>query len=407
MITKKTIIIGGGITGLSAASFIDHDWLLIEGSNELGGYCKTTISGDFVWDYSGHFFHFKNKEIKDYILEYIDCEVLDVKKVSSIFYNNRLIDFPFQHNIHQLDPKEFARCLLDLLYAKKSQQVSFKDFVYSNLGKAISDKFVIPYNEKLYSCDLDKLDKDCMGRFFPSSSLEDILNSISGKKYQSYNNSFIYPKLGAIEFIKSIQKRLNEKNIQLGEMVTRIDINKKMLETTKGIYKFDNLISTIRFDKFLRKCNMPSAAFKSNKVVVFNIGFDANSTTGNHWIYFPGNEVFYRVGFYDNILSSDKMSLYVEIGMGDEPILKQELYKKVLADLKRVGIITSQNVVDYQMLILDPAYCYITKNSTEQYNNWCDTYNKKGIYSIGRYGSWTYCSIEDNIIQAKNVVKNL
>ena len=28
---------------------------------------------------------------------------------------------------------------------------------------------------------------------------------------------------------------------------------------------------------------------------------------------------------------------------------------------------------------------------------------EKDIYSIGRYGSWTYCSIEDNILEAKEV----
>ena len=32
---------------------------------------------------------------------------------------------------------------------------------------------------------------------------------------------------------------------------------------------------------------------------------------------------------------------------------------------------------------------------------------KNNIYSIGRYGSWTYCSIEDNIIEAKDLAKNL
>jgi hypothetical protein len=29
------------------------------------------------------------------------------------------------------------------------------------------------------------------------------------------------------------------------------------------------------------------------------------------------------------------------------------------------------------------------------------------IYSIGRYGSWTYCSIEDNIKEAKALANEL
>ena len=65
-----TLIIGGGITGLSVASFLgkDKDYLVAEGSNEVGGYCKTTKRNGFVWDYSGHFFHFRNKDIKEYVM---------------------------------------------------------------------------------------------------------------------------------------------------------------------------------------------------------------------------------------------------------------------------------------------------------------------------------------------------
>jgi len=32
---------------------------------------------------------------------------------------------------------------------------------------------------------------------------------------------------------------------------------------------------------------------------------------------------------------------------------------------------------------------------------------QNNIYPIGRYGSWTYCSIEDNILEAKKLVEHL
>ena len=44
---------------------------------------------------------------------------------------------------------------------------TFTDYIVSNLGNAICNKFVKPYNQKLYACDLDQLDFDAMGRFFP------------------------------------------------------------------------------------------------------------------------------------------------------------------------------------------------------------------------------------------------
>lgn len=409
MIHKKIIIIGGGVTGLSAASFINSDnWLLLEASDTLGGYCKTTARNGYVWDYSGHFYHFKNPEIKSYATKLMDCDLLTIKKTSYIKYKNKLIDFPFQHNIHQLDKNEFIECLTDLFF-KTDGGENFKDYIKNNLGNSISEKFVIPYNEKLYACDLNTLDKDCMGRFFPETSFQSVMETISGKKQKSYNDEFIYPKNGAYEFIKSIVRNIKQKdNIRLNETVETIDLQAKTLKTNNAEYNFDFLISTIPFDMLLSKSGLPDSELNYNKVVVFNIGFDKKSTCDAHWIYFPGDEVFYRVGFYDNILSSDQMSIYVEIGLEKNEIINEhQLLQKTIQDLKRSGIITGQKVVDYQMLVLKPAYVYITEMSRKLYKEWCSVYNNSNIYSIGRYGSWTYCSIEDNIIQAKQIVQEL
>jgi protoporphyrinogen oxidase len=87
------LIIGAGITGLSLASFLETDnYLIVDKDSEVGGYCKTTIRNGFVWDYSGHFFHFNNQEIKNYILKNIECDVVTVnKKVTYTIKTDTLI----------------------------------------------------------------------------------------------------------------------------------------------------------------------------------------------------------------------------------------------------------------------------------------------------------------------------
>ncbi len=411
----EIVIIGGGITGLSLASnLINRDYLIIESEKSLGGYCKTNLKDNYVWDYSGHFFHFKNEKIKNKLLKNIDCEIIEVDKKSHVFYKNKLIDFPFQHNIHQLNKNEFIECLIDLYNVNKTNNktknnTSFKNLVYSKLGKSISEKFIIPYNEKLYACDLDSLDFNCMGRFFPSSDFNSILDNISGNKYKSYNDNFIYPKKGAYEFIKSILFDVDESKILLNEKVLNIDLKNKTLETNNNFIKFQKIVSTIPFNKFIEISKQKSnVKFNSNKVVVFNIGFDKPSTIDTHWIYFPGNEIFYRVGFYDNILKDKKMSLYVEIGLKEDEIIdSKKLFDSAIKDLKSARIIKDQKVLEYEMLILNPGYVQITKESEKFYNDWSLKNSLNDIYSIGRYGSWTYCSIEDNIIQAEEISKKI
>jgi hypothetical protein len=33
--------------------------------------------------------------------------------------------------------------------------------------------------------------------------------------------------------------------------------------------------------------------------------------------------------------------------------------------------------------------------------------NADGVHPVGRYGGWTYCSIEDNIVEAKALLAEL
>jgi protoporphyrinogen oxidase len=152
----------------------------------------------------------------------------------------------------------------------------------------------------------------------------------------------------------------------------------------------------------------PNKDLTCNKVAVYNLGFDRGTDIKSHWIYFPGEEVFYRVGFYNNILGSERMSLYVEIGLRSEDSFDPpELLEVVMNDLKKCGIITEHELVDYQSIVMNPAYVHITKDSKTAYLEWCDSNNPEGIYSIGRYGSWTYCSIEDNVIEAKKLSEKI
>ena len=411
------IIIGSGITGLSYAFFKgDNDWLLIEGEDRLGGYCRTTKRNGFIWDYSGHFFHFQDNNIRQILMERLIYEnkVVEVDKATSIRYKDLLVDFPFQTNIHQLDKEEFIDCLVDLFSAEKKEYSTFEEMLYCKFGKSIAEKFLIPYNEKLYACDLNLLDKDAMGRFFPYAEKEQIVLSFRRHNNGSYNASFTYPIEGAQEYINELTRRLPLENIRTGNRVVKIDTDKKCVELDNGEEIFyDRLISTMPFPQLL---GMAGIGYKEdiyswNKVLVFNIGFNSKGPVKDkHWIYFPEKQYcFYRVGFYDNIIGQDRTSVYVEIGFSkDSDVDAAEWKDRVLSDLVRAGIVDPhQEVVDFEAVVMNPAYVHITNASIEDVECKKQVLAKNEIYSIGRYGSWTYCSIEDNIKEARALAKEL
>jgi len=64
-----TLVIGAGVSGLGFANWWrqlrpDARVLVCEADREPGGYCKTITRDGFVWDYSGHFLHFKPPDIE-------------------------------------------------------------------------------------------------------------------------------------------------------------------------------------------------------------------------------------------------------------------------------------------------------------------------------------------------------
>ncbi len=417
----NNLIIGGGISGLTLANYIT-DYLIVEKDSSLGGYARTHYVDDYIWDYAGHFFHFKTDEFKSMFINSMDKNDYIIKnKNTYIYFEDKLIDYPFQMNIHELSKDKFIDCLYDL-FNKQEKKVytNFLDMLYGKFGISITEMFLKPYNEKLYATDLTKLDKDAMGRFFPYANISEIINNMKNHSNTSYNNTFMYPKKGAQVIVNKLCEKVDMNKVMLNTSVTSIDLNKKEVTlSTKEVISYNNLINTIPFNKFLSLLNIQeytnfSNELSYNKVLVFNLGFDKKSTYNNtDWIYFPDKNInFYRAGFYDNILSTDKLSMYIEIGYSKESIIDESTINKELSltldNLKKCKIIDDTfKLVKYESIIMDPAYVHIDTLHDKLVKEIINDLETKNVYSVGRYGSWTYSSMEDAMLQSKELVEKL
>ncbi len=410
----RYLIVGAGISGLAFADWLDgEDYLICEAGQEIGGYCKTVKQDGFVWDYSGHFFHFRHPEIESYLLDRMeDQKVLRVEKDSRIYWDGGEVDFPFQKNIHQLPKEDFLECLHDLYFAAKASgdaaPENFQAMLYAKFGRGIAERFLIPYNEKLYATDLSKLDVDAMGRFFPYADVDDVVRNFKVADNESYNAGFTYPEGGAIQYVEALAKGVRRDQIAFGERVERIDLDAKVAYTTTREIAFETLVSSAPFTQTLTMAgfDVDEATYDWNVVQVFNLGFDKKGPVGPHWIYYPQRELsFYRVGFYDNIFGTDRMSIYVELGRkrgfsATEEEMKATL-DQVLGDLRKVGVVEDHELVSFHNILLDPAYVHITQASVTDVEAKKRALATRGVHTFGRYGSWTYCSIEDNILEAR------
>lgn len=197
-----------------------------------------------------------------------------------------------------------------------------------------------------------------------------------------------------------------------GEEIIGIDRENHLAQTNKNIIHYEKMINTVSLKNFVRLAGVEEyiGNMSCNKVLVFNLGFDKKSKYDDiHWMYIPDESInFYRIGFYDNILNYDKLSMYVEIGYKENEFVDiNRQLQMTLENLKYIGIISDHVLRAYHYCIMEPAYVHISQETKRSTEFLMKILAESDIYSIGRYGAWKYCSIEDCLIDADNLFVTL
>jgi len=322
-----------------------------------------------------------------------------------------MIDAPFQSNINQLEKDEFLECLIDLWFAEGycGEEASLLSYFESYFGHGITERFLRPYNEKLYCCSLDELNAYSMREFLPVVSFSAFMEKISGKAQPTtYNDSFLYPQGGCEEIIEALATKLPVRCLRCSEEVLDVDVYNKQVITSKNIYHYDYLINTAPLPKLMEWCGWETDCFSSNKILVLNLGFDTPSLDRQAtWIYFPGEEPYYRIGFYSNVLGEDRLSMYVECAFEEDALVcTDDVLRDVLLWLERDGIITAnQKLIAHNEVIINPGYVHINEEALRMSYNFLYQMQPWGIYSIGRYGKWEYSAMDDSYEQAMQLAR--
>ena len=419
----NNIVIGAGISGLSFGYFSKKPFIIFEKEKTVGGLCKSVKDNGFTFDYSGHFIHIKDKKIKSLIEKVTGKKLLTIKRNSAILFNNKIMPFPFQANLYYLTEQQKQKCIQGIKQRKNIKiydDMPFIDWAKAMFGDGITEYFMQPYNQKLWTYNLKKLTAAWTAPFVPKPTQQSIINSAykqNDQKY-GYNSVFYYPsKNGCQAMIDGFYKKLKN-NIITNAKAETIDLKNKIIYAGGKRYFYDNIISTQPLKELLLSIkDLPENISKliknldctSTRCINLGIKYKKNlpeMIKDIHWIYVPKKEYpFYRVGVYSNVTKSlvpkNCYSLYIE--MSD---IKD--CDKIIPILKKTGIMNSDDEV-ISLNVIDMKYAYVIFNKDRKKT--LDTIFKflktNNIYCTGRYGSWEYSFIEKNIIDAKNLAIEL
>jgi UDP-galactopyranose mutase len=149
-------------------------------------------------------------------------------------------------------------------------------------------------------------------------------------------------------------------------------------------------------------------------VININLGVKRERISDFHWIYYPEPAyLFYRVGFLSNfsphVAPKGTSSIYVEISyLPSHPPSIDRVREETLSSLIACGVLRADDeIVAEKTLIIKHAYVIYDLFRYQHLSSLIQFLRSKHIYPIGRYGSWEYATIEEAILQGREVAQKL
>jgi len=425
-----TVVLGGGLAGLSTLWHLQQsghaDCHLFEKESRVGGLTRSEQLNGFTFDYTGHLLHFKNETVKQLVSGLLDGNLHSVIRNSWIFSKGVYTRYPFQTNLYGLPPEVIKECILGFVKAlsthatgaahDETEPMSFATWIDTTLGPGIARHFMTPYNEKLWTVPLDELTCEWMGRFVPSTSLEQILDGALADQSSTagYNATFSYPLRGGIEALpRAFAASLT--NLHTGCELARLDLSNRQLHFKNGqTARFQRLVTTMPLPALLRAASgIPEPVREAARKLRFtsvcnvNLGVDRD-ISDKHWVYFPEPEYcFYRTGFSHNFSPNQAPAgcgaIYAEVGYSDwKPLNRSGLVERIKGDLMKAGILKASDRILAELRLDIPCAYVIYDRHHHRSSDLVRTFlRENGIFTIGRYGAWEYSGMEDAIWQGR------
>jgi protoporphyrinogen oxidase len=435
--TPDVVILGGGLTGISAAVHLTRPWVLLEKNSRLGGHARTDQRDGYHFDKTGHWLHLRDPYTKQLISDLLGDKMVRVDRKARIFSNGALTRFPFQANLHGLPPQVVKECLLGYIEAWHQRQTlgadaprpaNFEDFIQQNFGAGIAREFMIPYNHKLWGVHPREITAEWCTRFVPIPKLDEVVQGAVGANppEMGYNISFLYPREGGIETMtRALQTRMD---LSLGQVRTGtspdlIDVAAREVHVGGEKIPWRCIVMTMPLPEMLRRTRgLPheiehaAGQLRCTPVRYLNVATRSPVPADFHWIYVPEAKYpFYRVGIYSNALPSmapgGTGSLYVELSdRGPLPTgaARDALIRDVAQGLHAAGALASvDDVLFADLHELPYAYVVFDDNyysATATIRAWLEAHD---VYPRGRYGYWTYNAMEDCILAGREVAETI
>jgi len=422
----KLGILGGGLTGLTLASFYGDGCEVLEKDDVCGGLCRTVTKDGYSYDYGGHIIFSRDAEVLDFMVKVLGDNAVRYRRNNRIWFKGRFVKYPFENDLAALPKEDTFDCLFHFLTRDYPEPKNFKEWCYYRFGKGIADRYMIPYNEKIWNIETDKLGLEWVEGRVPDPPLEDVLKSALGIETEGYTHQlyFYYPKRGGIEaLIHALEAKIRHVEKDFYVRKVRRENGAWIVSDGATERRYDQIVSTIpifdlldALERVPEKVREASRALRYNSLICVMVAARSGKPSDKFAVYFPQRELrFHRVCFYDffgaSCVPAGKTLAVAEItanrGDGTYEMTDEEIIEHVISGLEREGFIKRSEVCETDVARQKYAYVVNDLNYSKNLKTVRDFVRSIGVVLCGRFSEWEYLNMDACIRHSKDCALQL
>ena len=392
------VVLGAGPSGLAVAHALRdagvgaEEILVIEKEDCAGGLCRSMeIDGAAVDIGGGHFLDVRRKEVLDFIFRFMPHEEWNLyDRVTKIRLRGVEIDHPLEANLWQFPTAAQVDYLESVAQAGcvrgESMPESFAAWIEWKLGARIAHEYMLPYNRKIWSMDLESIGTYWLYKL-PDVSFRETLASCLERRPMgtlSAHGTFLYPKRhGYGEVWRRMGAALGN-SLVTNCAVEHIDPGKRVVN---GRWQADTIISTIPWTLWSGFCEMPTdvrAAVGRLRKASIDVDYHAATLPSPaHWIYEP-----------DESISHHRLILRSNFAPGSRGYWTE-------TNSVRSG---PTDGVRFHNEFAYPVNTLTKPEAVERILAWART---NGIVGLGRWGRWEQMNSDVAVAEALELARKL
>jgi protoporphyrinogen oxidase len=447
---KPVVVLGAGITGLTAACALSQDnpshVVLVEKAPAVGGLAATFRTNGFSFDTGSHRLHADcDPEALSLIKDLCGADLLRRERRGLIHLHGKVLPYPpsaldVVFGFGLSDARRFIGDFVRARMRRRSvadESDDFESFVAGRLGRSLYERFYKPYAVKLYGTSPRAIARDAAAhrvRKFTFSGLRDDVK----RRLRNGPPEYLYPAHGIGQLADALRIRFANNGGRLlfvsgveglrikdDRLVAAVDV--KTNDGRAVTLEADAVISTIPLDVVHRlvvlesdKGAPPTFDLQWRGLRLLYLITRDKIPSDHETFYFPEPDVVFgrvsELGRYSPFLnqSSDRAALSIEIPCtcGDETwnAPDDRLTERCVTELQQAGILRTplSGAVECSSRKLRAVYPVYDLGWRPRFDRIYDRLRSvTNLYLIGRTALFLHCNIDHCMTMALALVRHL